>query len=252
MIYDESQFTREQLDEIKEGLDDGLDVSVYAKTEFNPRQMEEIRFGLQDELDVSIYANPQLDSMAMMGLRHGLVDSLDVRPYATPDFTFDQIWRLNQIGERGLDVTRYAKPELTTDQLDQMMERDFELLKKAQNAKSITGVVYGKNASKFLVSYDNPVTTKHKYRNWNIDRVIPLKEHGQYTVSEDTVVAISSQDSKTALETVNKELDQRKTELASRLEEFMTGLEAYTRASDDSSLLNEALIDLEQFAQSLI
>ena len=34
-----------QMEQIRLGLEDGLDVSIYAKPEFNPRQMEEIRLG---------------------------------------------------------------------------------------------------------------------------------------------------------------------------------------------------------------
>ena len=38
----------------------GLDVSLYAKPEFNYKQMEEIRMGLEDCLDVSVYAKPRI------------------------------------------------------------------------------------------------------------------------------------------------------------------------------------------------
>ena len=46
--------------EIRRGLQNNLDVSIYAKKEFNSAQMNEIREGLRDNLDVSIYAKSEL------------------------------------------------------------------------------------------------------------------------------------------------------------------------------------------------
>ena len=51
--------------EIRYGLEDNLDVSVYAKSEFDYNQMFEIRKGLEDNLNVSVYAKPELDLKEM-------------------------------------------------------------------------------------------------------------------------------------------------------------------------------------------
>ena len=55
-----NQFDKEQQEEIIIGLEDNLDVSIYAKLDFNEFQMFQIRTGLEDGLDVSIYAKPEL------------------------------------------------------------------------------------------------------------------------------------------------------------------------------------------------
>ena len=52
------KFIKEQMQEIRLGLEKELDVSIYAKPEFRYGQMQEIRLGLEKELDVSIYAKP--------------------------------------------------------------------------------------------------------------------------------------------------------------------------------------------------
>lgn len=54
------------------------------KNDFNSDQMEEIRLGLQDNLDVSWYANPIYDDNQMEEIRLGLKDNLDVSKYADP------------------------------------------------------------------------------------------------------------------------------------------------------------------------
>lgn len=50
-----SHFDIDQQQEIKEGLQAGLDVSVYAKPELYAIQMREIRLGLEEHLPVEEY-----------------------------------------------------------------------------------------------------------------------------------------------------------------------------------------------------
>ena len=47
--------------QIKLGLINNLDVSIYANPKFNYYQMAQIRIGLEKSLDVSIYVNPKFD-----------------------------------------------------------------------------------------------------------------------------------------------------------------------------------------------
>ena len=62
-------FDRYQKNEILMGLEDNLDVSVYAKPEFTEEQMQEIRIGLKDNLDVSIYAKIEFNFWQMDKIR---------------------------------------------------------------------------------------------------------------------------------------------------------------------------------------
>ena len=55
--------------EIFWGLEDNLDVSIYAKTDFDGHQMTAIRIGLQENLDVSQYAKPEYTSQQMTSIR---------------------------------------------------------------------------------------------------------------------------------------------------------------------------------------
>ncbi len=54
----------QQMEEIRMGLEAGLDVSLYARPEFDWEQMQEIRLGLEDGLDVSVYAKPEFECRA--------------------------------------------------------------------------------------------------------------------------------------------------------------------------------------------
>ena len=62
------------MSEIRRGLKDNLDVSIYVKPEFNWKQMSQIRLGLKNNLDVSIYANPELKWGEMEYFRLNLLE----------------------------------------------------------------------------------------------------------------------------------------------------------------------------------
>ena len=51
-----NQFDEAQQNEILKGVLSKVDILKYAKTEFDWRQMQEIREGLEKNLDISIYA----------------------------------------------------------------------------------------------------------------------------------------------------------------------------------------------------
>ncbi len=55
------------------GLEEGLDVSIYAKPEYNEWQMEQIRLGLKDHIDVSVYAFITIPADEMQHIREKLV-----------------------------------------------------------------------------------------------------------------------------------------------------------------------------------
>ena len=67
-----NQFNKSQQIEILIGLENNLDISIYAKSEFNWLQMREIRWGLEDKLDVSWYAKSEFDWKQMEQIKWGL------------------------------------------------------------------------------------------------------------------------------------------------------------------------------------
>lgn len=58
--------------EIRKGLYNGIDVSIYAKPEFKWQQMREIREGLEAGIDVSSYADPTIPWTQMSDMRKQL------------------------------------------------------------------------------------------------------------------------------------------------------------------------------------
>ncbi|MFI3211568.1 MAG: hypothetical protein R3Y64_11045 [Peptostreptococcaceae bacterium] len=63
------EFEVRQMEQIRLGLQDDLDVSIYADTKYEYKQMKEIRLGLIDEVDVSIYLNSNISHKTMRIIR---------------------------------------------------------------------------------------------------------------------------------------------------------------------------------------
>ena len=75
-----SELSSAQVNEIREGLEAGLDVSVYARPEFDWVQMNEIRKGLKAGLDVSVYAKPEFTPEQMAISLKALSDAAKGNP----------------------------------------------------------------------------------------------------------------------------------------------------------------------------
>ena len=50
-----------QMYQIRLGLKENLDLSIYSKKKLDWQQMKEVRLGLQDNLDASVYAKPNFN-----------------------------------------------------------------------------------------------------------------------------------------------------------------------------------------------
>lgn len=71
-----NQFDDEQLDEIRNGLHENLDVGIYAKAAYDHRQMRQLRMGLEDGFDVTIFADPSIPWQEMLEARYQILTNL--------------------------------------------------------------------------------------------------------------------------------------------------------------------------------
>lgn len=119
--FDESEFDEDQLQQIREGLEEGLDISWYADPKYYYSEMRYIRFGLEEGLDVSIYADPKFDDGQMYEIFVGLLHGLDVSTYADPKFNNAQMRMIRYGLEDGIDVSQYADPKYTAGQMERIV-----------------------------------------------------------------------------------------------------------------------------------
>ena len=129
-----SKFNDLQLEQIRLGLEEDLDISKYADPKFSSHQMDEIQYGLSEELDISKYADPKFDWAQMREIRQGLEKDLDISHYADPKFDWEQMWEIRQGLEKGLDISQYADPKFDHLQMSQIrygLEEDLDVSKYA-------------------------------------------------------------------------------------------------------------------------
>ena len=100
-----NQLDEYQQEQISAGLQDNLDISIYAKTEFDWKQMEQIREGLEKNLDVSIYAKEYFNCAQMFEIKTGLESNLDVSLYAKPEYNEHQMSQIRLGLKNNLDIS---------------------------------------------------------------------------------------------------------------------------------------------------
>ncbi len=90
-VMENDEYQKVQDQEIKLGIEQGLDVSLYANPEFNWLQMEQIRLGMQDKVNAALYANPAYSYESMRQIRLGLYAGIDLLPFIDRGFADDDL-----------------------------------------------------------------------------------------------------------------------------------------------------------------
>lgn len=106
--YRKQGFGDDQLDEIRQGFEHGINASVYADKEYFAVQMRQIRFGLEERLDISLYNSKQYDWFQMEEIRLGLKDGLDASIYADPKCSYEVMRELRKALKDNIHLEKYA------------------------------------------------------------------------------------------------------------------------------------------------
>ena len=94
-IEESGKFNYSQKEQIRFGLEKGLNVHIYAKPEFDYEQMRQIRLGLEQGLDVNVYAKAEFNNIQMQKIRLSLEKSSDVNTYVKPEFDWRQTQQIS-------------------------------------------------------------------------------------------------------------------------------------------------------------
>lgn len=133
-----------QLEEIRLGLEDGVDISIYAKPELGFETMRQLRKGLKAGINLSSYT--KLDTGVLRQLRKAMLakvfivefirlgydaeqleeirlaleSGVDIKPYLIPEFRGASIREIRLGLEEGLEVEHYARIELNWQQMEEI------------------------------------------------------------------------------------------------------------------------------------
>ncbi len=106
--YVKKNFDAEQLEQIRKAKQEGIeDIDRYFLFGMRGECMHEVRRGLEQNLDVSVYADEQYSWKQMRELRLGLEHQIDVTPYAKPLYRADQMREIRKGIENNVDIELY-------------------------------------------------------------------------------------------------------------------------------------------------
>lgn len=116
-IMENSEYMKEQHQEILLGKEEGLDVSLYANPEFNWLQMEQIRMGIKDKVDVSQYADPSYSYETMKQIRLSFYSSNNLTEYLERGFVDDELEQIRLALEEGLPIDKWLTDDMYVQQI---------------------------------------------------------------------------------------------------------------------------------------
>lgn len=129
-------YGKEQHQEILQGKEDGLDVSLYSNPEFNYLQMEQIRMGIKDKVDVSCYADPTYSYETMKQIRLSSYSSVDLMPYVARGFVDDELEQIRLALEEGLLIDAWLTDDMYVQQIHEIRVGLYEQLDVLEYADS--------------------------------------------------------------------------------------------------------------------
>lgn len=107
-------------------LANNLQVEQLLKTEwanqFNKYQLHYIRNGLEDNLDVSIYAKTTLAAEHMREIVKGLKQGFDMTKYTSGEYTENQLRQIVYGLENGLDASEFDDVKMSSTQMSTAQE----------------------------------------------------------------------------------------------------------------------------------
>ncbi|MGN0413203.1 MAG: DUF342 domain-containing protein [Lachnospiraceae bacterium] len=119
-MYTDTELLAIQMRQIRLGLQEGLDVSVYANRSYDWFQMEEIRKGLKDGISIENYAFPEIPYDKMQQIRLGLCDGIDLSPFQHLEAGILKQLRLALL--HNIKIVPFIQQGYDTEQLEQIRE----------------------------------------------------------------------------------------------------------------------------------
>lgn len=135
-MKENSEYMREQHQEILLGKEEGLDVSLYSNPEYNWLQMEQIRMGIKDKIDVSIYADPSYSYETMKQIRLSIYSSKDLTDYLNRGFVDDELEQIRLALEEDLPIDTWLADDMYVQQIYEIRIGLYEGLRVSVYADS--------------------------------------------------------------------------------------------------------------------
>lgn len=159
-----------------------INIQQYSENNFDWLQIKEIRKGLEEGLDVSVYALPEISYQKMRELREGMLEGLDLRPYMKlPSGILHQ---LRIARKKKIDISKFVMQGYEPEQLEQIMHAlELNLDIEPYLSTNLRGVAIQEICEGLQTGMDVSVYASDKY-NWQQMREIRLGLEHRLDVSK--------------------------------------------------------------------
>ena len=119
----EDLYTKQQIEQLKIGKSEGLDIRIYANPSISAESMKELRLGMKQGLNVRPLAHPDFKPQAIKFYIMELKDGIDIKQFLNPAYDIEQLSSLSLAVELGLDISKMANPKLNANEMEEIRER---------------------------------------------------------------------------------------------------------------------------------
>lgn len=108
--YRRLSFNVLQLEQIRKGLESGIDVTAYLDPEKSWLEMQETRISIESGFQMQKYVQQGFDWLQCIEIREGIQAGVDVSRYMDVNYLAPQMREIRKGLQRGVDVSLYADP----------------------------------------------------------------------------------------------------------------------------------------------
>ena len=142
------------------------EITLYADICYDSLQMEQIRLGIDSGINVAIYTDPTFSHSQMKQIRLGILEGVDAERYANTSISADS-----------MEIIRLAMNTLPHD--DEFDEKIDAMFKYNYNDSQILEIYYGLIECLDVSKYENPQYTSDQMRiireslleNWDVSPI---------------------------------------------------------------------------------
>ncbi|WP_026528591.1 DUF342 domain-containing protein [Butyrivibrio sp. VCD2006] len=162
----------ECMHEVRKGLEQNLDVSIYADEQYGWKQMRELRLGLEHQIDVTPYAKPLYRADQMREIRKGIENNVDINLYKSMVHPAQEMHIMRKWLEEGKTLPSNLS-KLFSGQLQEELDRPAdEEVKALQFLQTEEGRLIDISADKMKCYFTLPLGVKGT--TYTLERVIKL------------------------------------------------------------------------------
>lgn len=113
----EEMFNKAQIEQLRLGKQNGVNIRVYGNNKLSAKQMEAIRKALESGVNAVPFADPSFSADAMTAYALNDKYGVDISTFINPKYNKEQIFEISTAWLEGLDISSIANPDIPADDM---------------------------------------------------------------------------------------------------------------------------------------